>query len=148
RTVLASQATAVAQKMSETDVFFFDRVSRGALELARASAERGAMVVFEPNGIKSGKLFQEALATSHIIKYSKERVGPLRAVDRSEGRKLEIETLGDEGLRYRLADGKGKSSQWKELGPYPVAEFKDAAGAGDWCTAGIIHCLGKHGAAG
>jgi fructokinase len=148
RTLLASQAAAVAQKMPDAKVFFFDRISRGALALARASVARGALVVFEPNGIKDGRLFQEALQVSHIIKYSRERVGPLRVLDKCEGRKLEIETLGDEGLRYRVVEGQKKSLGSKELGPYPISDFKDAAGAGDWCTAGIIHCLGRHGAVG
>jgi fructokinase len=134
--------------MPEHQVFFFDRVSRGALSLARASAQHGALIVFEPNGVKDGRLFREALQVCHIIKYSHERVGPFRMLDKCEGRKLEIETLGDEGLRYRLLEGRGRTARWKELGPYPLSDFKDAAGAGDWCTAGILYSLGQHGAAG
>jgi fructokinase len=147
RAVVADRAAALVQRMPAHQVFFFDRVSRGALSLAHASAQRGALVVFEPNGIKAGRLFQDALQISHIIKYSHERLGPFRLLDKWEGRKLEIETLGDEGLRYRLVEGRRKSVRWKELGPYPITELKDAAGAGDWCTAGIIHALGRQGAA-
>jgi fructokinase len=69
-------------------------------------------------------------------------------LERCEGHKLEIETLGDEGLRYRLLQGRGSAGRWKELRPYPINGFKDAAGAGDWCTAGLLHSLGRHGAAG
>jgi len=148
RAVLATHATVVAENMPLPKVFFFDRVSRGALYLARASAARGALVVFEPNGIKAGALFDEALQVSHIVKYSRERLGPFRALDKCAGLKLQIETLGDDGLRYRLSGASLKSEGWKELAPYPVADFKDAAGAGDWCTAGIIHSLGGRGAAG
>jgi fructokinase len=106
------------------------------------------MVVFEPNGMKSGRLFHEALQISHVIKYSQERIGPLRDLDKCEGRKLEIETLGDEGLRFRLLGVPGKPARWKELGAYPISVLKDAAGAGDWCTAGVVHSLGKMGASG
>jgi len=148
RAVLATHATVVAENVPLPKVFFFDRVSRGALYLARASAARGALVVFEPNGIKTGALFDEALQLSHIVKYSRERMGPFRALDKCASLKLQIETLGDDGLRYRLSGAPLKSEGWKELAPYPIADFKDAAGAGDWCTAGIIHSLGSQGAAG
>jgi fructokinase len=148
RAILAPQATALAQQMPDSKVFFFDRVSRGAIGLARASAMRGALVVFEPNGVKDGRLFQDALQVSHVIKYSRERLGPLRILDKYEGRKLEIETLGDEGLRFRLVERQSKALRWKELGPYPMTDLRDAAGAGDWCTAGIVHSLGRDGAVG
>jgi sugar/nucleoside kinase (ribokinase family) len=147
RTLLSSQTAAISNALSDVNVFFFDRVSRSALSLAHACSLKGALIVFEPNGIKDGQLFRQALQLSDIVKYSHERVGPFRSLDKSVGRKLEIETLGDEGLRYRIVGARPRPSRWKQLPPYAVNDLKDAAGAGDWCTAGIIHQLGKNGVA-
>lgn len=47
-------------RLPAAEVFFFDRVSRGALQLAKASSERGAVVVFEPSGVGDPNLFREA----------------------------------------------------------------------------------------
>jgi len=55
-------------------VFFMDRVSRGALMLAKASSQEGAIVVFEPSKIKDEKNVREALALAHILKYSHEKI--------------------------------------------------------------------------
>lgn len=143
--VLASEAREMMGSMPTPAVFFFDRVSRGALELARASAERGALVVFEPSGIRDERLFHEAVGLSHIVKYSHERLGHLQEASGVQSLFLEIETLGSEGLRYRIRGGVKGSSRWKTMGAYPVSELRDAAGAGDWCTAGILHALGGKG---
>ncbi len=144
--LLASEARRIARSIPTSVVFFFDRVSRGALELARASAERGALVVFEPSGIRDERLFCEAVGLSHIVKYSHERLGHIREVSRYKPPFLEIETLGREGLRYRVRNGVKGATRWREMGAYPVRELRDAAGAGDWCTAGILHALGAEGA--
>src|SRR5262249_10337338 len=47
--VLASAARDIADRLGSPQVFFFDRVSRGALLLAGEAARRGAAVVFEPS---------------------------------------------------------------------------------------------------
>jgi fructokinase len=119
------------------------------------------MVVFEPSSIGEPRLFQEALALAHILKYSHERVGQLREVESAVGSwrhcvgagsaarrdlpLLEIETLSEEGLRYRSKLLSCASHGWERLHAYTVDHVKDAAGAGDWCTAGIIHRLGQKG---
>lgn len=48
---------------------------------------------------------------------------------------LEIETIGQEGLRYRskIFDG-----EWTHRSALGLRKVKDTAGAGDWCTAGIL----------
>jgi fructokinase len=143
--VLASDAHDIAAQIEHPKVFFLDRVSRGALILARASAVQGAIVVFEPSSIGEPRLFREALALAHILKYSHERRRHLRGIEGIVGPLLEIETLGEEGLRYRSTLPFGASNGWERLNAYTVDQVKDAAGSGDWCTAGIIHRLGQKG---
>ena len=128
-------------------VFFFDRVSRGALMLAKAFSERGAVVVFEPAGFGDPKLFEEALSVAHVLKYSNERL-PALAARRKGARQflLEIETLGDAGLRYR--SHLLKSPSWSHLDAVPAPTLVDTSGAGDWCTAGFLAMLATDGIAG
>jgi len=145
KAVLASDARDIAAQIEHPKVFFLDRVSRGAIILAKASAAKGAIVVFEPSGIGEPHLFREALALAHILKYSHERMGQLDEIASTTSSLLEIETLGEEGLRYRSKLPLCQSNGWERLNAYSVDQVKDAAGAGDWCTAGIIHRLGQKG---
>jgi sugar/nucleoside kinase (ribokinase family) len=145
RAVLASAAEEVTSRIKNPMVFFFDRVSRGALILAKACADQGALIVFEPSGAGDPGLFLEALALTHILKYSNERVHNFKELLPQARPLLEIETMGKEGLRYR--SGTGGIKTWSKLEALTIASVKDTAGAGDWCTAGIIHCLGQHGLA-
>jgi sugar/nucleoside kinase (ribokinase family) len=145
KAVLASDAHNIAAQIQNPKVFFLDRISRGSLILAEASAAKGAIVVFEPSGVGEPRLFREALALAHVLKYSHERMGYLSEVESTVGTLLEIETLGEEGLRYRSKLPSCESKDWERLDAYTVDHVKDAAGAGDWCTAGIIHELGQKG---
>jgi fructokinase len=146
RPLLAEEARKIAAAMPAPRVFFFDRLSRGALELAEACAKSGALIVFEPSGLGDEKLFNEAVALAHILKYSNERLGHMRRKWKDATPALEIETMGGEGLRYRRK--KPESSGWLELPPNQVTTLRDTAGAGDWCTAGILHGLGAIGSRG
>jgi fructokinase len=144
--VLATEAREIAKTIPLPNVFFFDRVSRGALELAHASAKRGALVIFEPSGVRDERLFLEAVEVSHILKYSHERFGHLREISGYVPPFLEIETLGGAGLRYRMK-GNRTPSRWREMEAYSVNGLRDTAGAGDWCTAGLLHRLAIRGIA-
>lgn len=147
--VLASTAHEIANGLGSPAVFFFDRLSRGALILARAAAERGAAVVFEPSSLGNPSLFREAWQLAHVVKYSHERLQELPAdVEVLKGPRLQVETLGREGLRYRSRLPACKKRAWQRLEALPADEVKDTAGAGDWCTAGIIGKLLGSGAAG
>lgn len=143
--LLARTAREWANEIPTPAVFLFDRVSRGGLELAGASAERGALVVFEPSGIGDERLFREAVGLSHVLKYSYERLGHIRELSDLQAPLLEVVTLEGEGLRYRHKGRSRKAPPWKETSAFQVRGFRDSAGAGDWCTAGIIHLLGKEG---
>ena len=53
---------------------------------------------------------------------------------------VEIETIGANGLRLRLGGNRG-TGEWNGLRAFSAPVLLDAAGAGDWTTAGIIHSL-------
>jgi fructokinase len=143
--LVVAEAREVAKVAPSPTVFFFDRVSRGALDLARACKEKGALIVFEPSGIRDERQFNEAVALSHVVKYSNQRVGRLREALGDTVPLLEIETVGGDGLRYRRRDVHQGRSHWREMGAYSVPEIRDTAGAGDWCSAGLIHGLLRKG---
>jgi fructokinase len=135
----------ISSKVPEAQVFYFDRVSRSSIELARLNKARGSLVMFEPSGIKDENLFLECLKLAHIVKYSHDRLGHAKELTQKVKIPLEVETLGPEGLRYRLGNSSKKSKTWKLMPAYTVKSLKDTAGAGDWCSAGIIHMIGNDG---
>jgi sugar/nucleoside kinase (ribokinase family) len=122
-------------------VFYFDRVAPSSVHLARHFQAQGAIVIFEPSSIRDPKLFEAALAIADVVKYSNERLGDAEELAVAGGARLQVETLGKEGLRYRY----GKKARWWHVPPFSVASVRDTVGSGDWCTAGFIHLLGKSG---
>ena len=134
-------------EVSQPQVFYFDRLSSGILKLARHYRHQGALIVFEPSGIKDEKLFSMAAHLTHILKYSGERLSDVSRVLGDYSVPLEIQTLGGGGLRYRTRQGKERRTLWKHMPAFQVSDVVDEAGAGDWCTSGIIHSLGRYGAA-
>lgn len=141
--VTASVVEEVLIKLPQPKVFFFDRLSRAATNLAKSYAERGALVVFEPSGLGDPKLFREVLPHVHILKYSNERLNEMSGLHFAHTPLLTIETLGSEGLRYRSKIPSCKTNGWQLLSAFSLKSVTDTAGAGDWCTAGIIHLLGR-----
>lgn len=126
-------------------VFFLDRLSRGILNLAQSFAKEGAIIVFEPSSIENPKLFAEMLKITHILKYSHERIQNLEEKGFSVNVPLEIETIGKDGLKFRSNLKSSFFRNWELLDTYDVNNLKDAAGAGDWCSAGIIYELCRDG---
>lgn len=145
---LVTVAETIAPRLKKTNVFFFDRVSAGALALARAAAEAGALVVFEPCSIGNPILFRQAWEVAHVVKYSHERLSDFPEMTVESSPRLIIETLGDAGLRYRRRSSSNKAGKWVELKALPIYDLKDAAGAGDWCTAGVLSKIAAQGLAG
>ncbi len=129
-------------------VFFFDRLSRGALLLAERTAKGGGIVWFEPSKVDDDALFEEALAIAHVLKYSCERLPDLASAPLpAKGPLLEIETAGAQGLRYR---GKGlrAPARWRLVDAVRATAVVDTAGAGDWFSASLINQMGRKGRAG
>ena len=151
KAVLASDIEAAALAIPHGAVFFFDRVSRSTLLMAKISRKRGAVVVFEPASVGEPALFKEAWELSHIVKYSHERLREMAELGRGptgdSGVLVEIETIGGEGLRYRSRLPQATSG-WVSAGAYSVSDIRDTSGAGDWCTAGLLNTLATKGATG
>ena len=92
----------VKPALVDASVFFLDRLSRATLTLAAEASARGAVVVFEPSGKSTDKLMAEATALAHVVKYADHRLAGIRGVMASGAAVLlEVQTLGDQGLRYR-----------------------------------------------
>lgn len=142
RAVLGSVAEEVAAGLDRNNVFFFDRVSRGVLNVARALRRSGAVIVFEPISVGDPRLFSEAWGLAHIVKYSHERLRDIADVEfaprERNGMLLEIETLGRAGLRYRSRLACAGTRGWVTMEAFSQPAVRDAAGAGDWCTAGFL----------
>ena len=128
----------VKPALVDASVFFLDRLSRATLTLAAEASARGAVVVFEPSGKSTDKLMAEATALAHVVKYADHRLAGIRGVMASGAAVLlEVQTLGDQGLRYRHRLG-GRVSRWMHLKAIRAPRVADTCGAGDWCTAGLI----------
>lgn len=129
---------AVSAKLSGTQVFFLDRVSRASLILAERAAADGAVVLFEPSGKGDEKLFAEAVRLAHVVKYAEQRFASVPGAMTAHAATLvEVQTLGDRGLRYRHRLG-SSVSKWQHLNAVAAPRVLDSCGAGDWCTAGFI----------
>jgi len=138
----------VLGKVSRPNVFFFDRLSRAAVNLAKHYAENGVLVMFEPSGLGDPKLFREVLPHVHILKYANERLNEMSGLHYAQSPLLVIETMGGEGLRYRSDLPYCRTSDWHSLRSFNATTVIDAAGAGDWCSAGVLRMLGANGLVG
>ncbi|MFT4435045.1 PfkB family carbohydrate kinase [Caballeronia sp. 15715] len=130
----------VLRQIERPDVFYFDRVTDGSLSLAESYRRRGALVVFEPSAVATDTAdFQRAIDACHVLKYADERIAELAAFDCSSV-EVVIQTLGAQGLRFRVASEMPAGS-WRTLAAFKVPHIRDTAGAGDWCTAGLLYAL-------
>lgn len=140
----ALAAESIVGSIPTADIFFMDRVSKAALILAKQCANNGALVVYEPSVRSDPELEYEALQLAHIVKYSNERFE--NYIDEfNTNVLLEIRTEGKSGLRFRSNLKNIALNDWKHVSSIQVDDFVDAAGAGDWCTAGLISKVGVGG---
>lgn len=131
------EAPAFVEALEEVPlVYFFDDPAAGHRHLARALRERGSVVYFEPSGgITPQKL--EAASLSDIVKVSAENCPD---ADVYGDVPLLIQTLGGEGVRFRLRGG-----DWMVLPPAACNSVVDTEGAGDWTTAVFLDELFREG---
>jgi fructokinase len=126
--------------MPSASLFYFDRVAPANLEIAIRTRQNGALVVFEPSGIKDPGLFARCLRACHVFKYSNERLSGVRDAATDAEVPVEIETRGSSGLRVTIRQGRDTVHE-EELPAVPAPRLRDAAGSGDWCYAGFVHAL-------
>jgi len=134
---LSKNVDGVLEIIPGANIFFFDRMNRGAIELAKRYRDNGSLVVFEPSSAKEERLFKESVDLSHIVKFSSDRIEDFDERYPVAVGELEIQTLGANGLKFRT---KGQR-EWMQLPSFLIENVVDAAGAGDWCTAGILKML-------
>lgn len=135
--VLSSSVDNMVNDLPEANVFYLDRVNRAGIEMARIHREKGSFIFFEPSGFKDEKQYHECISHAHVVKFSKDRIPDYHELFPVCQRELEIMTMGSEGLAYRLK----YQSTWVHMPSFNIAHLVDAAGSGDWCTAGIICSL-------
>jgi hypothetical protein len=102
------------QQILENEVLFVDRTSPGAVEVATQFHKAGKIVIFEPSTSKIDHLLYKMLAVSNVVKYSHECFPELEETSWPANRKLEVQTLGRGGLRFRYKN-KTSLSSWHHL---------------------------------
>lgn len=140
RALTISQVNEFVAQAPKPKAFYFDRVSPATVRLARWAHDQGALVVFEPSSIGDERLFQKSVEACHVLKFSHDRLGHIHDLAETTGPRIIIETKGEEGLRVRWR------SRWSDFPAFEVTKLRDAAGSGDWCSAGLIHKLAHGGA--
>lgn len=136
--VLNKSVSDLEPKLPLANFYYFDRLNRSSIELAKINKKNGATIFFEPSSIGNDKMFAEALEVTDIIKISNERISDYKDKFQETDVTLEIITLGSDGLDFRY-----KNSEWFHSEPIKIDGLIDSAGAGDWCSAGIIETLSK-----
>jgi len=140
RPFLSKKVSLISDLIPKPQIYYFDRVSRASIDLARIAKEHGALIYFEPSNLKDSKQLTEVLKFVDIIKFSADRISNYRNLYPKRNAILEIETLGKEGVNFRF-----KSNKWHSLNSFNLPNISDSSGAGDWCSAGIIDIITKNG---
>ena len=94
-------------------------------------------MLFEPSSIGDERTFQRAIDTCHVLKYAKDRLGHVPDLAAVKHPRLIIETCGADGLKVRWR------GRWSHFPAFQAPGFVDAAGSGDWCSAGLIHQIAR-----
>ena len=121
------------------DVYFFDTFDAGPRVIAENLRKRGSLIYFEAEKMDKLSTFMNSAKVADIVKFSNENVPDASVCDTFTD-KLCIQTLGSEGLRFKLRDG-----AWIKVPPMPVENVVDWEGCGDTTTAVFINELGKLG---
>jgi sugar/nucleoside kinase (ribokinase family) len=142
--VLAKTIDFFYDKKSKCDFFYLDRISRSSIELAKLYKENGAIIIFEPSSLKidNKALINELIEFVDILKFSSDRIPNYKAFFEQGVIPLEIETLGVNGINYRINKSfEGTDNKWKHISSFNLSSIIDSSGAGDWTSAGIIKGL-------
>jgi fructokinase len=135
--VLSACVDSIFQNQPKSNVFYLDRVNRASIEMAKKSKSQNTLVFLEPPSYKDDKLHNECLSYADVVKFSSDRITNYQQKFPVCLRELEVMTMGSEGLQYRLRH----QEEWTYIEAVTINSLVDAAGAGDWCTAGLIYKL-------
>lgn len=138
--VLSAHVNEIFERKPKSNIFYLDRVSRASIEMARKSKDQNTIVFFEPSSYKDDKNHSECMSNADIVKFANDRIANYDELFPICKRELEIRTMGPDGLVYRTKS----QTRWTHIKAYDINCVVDAAGSGDWCTAGIIFSLFTH----
>lgn len=138
RRLTVGRADELARMLDPPPVFFFDRANHGTIRLAEHFAACGSQIVFEPAFGVDKPLARQAIAVADVVKVSAETTAAGR--DALEGRvgQVQIVTYGSEGAEHREGTG-----PWRRSPAFDSSPIIDAAGAGDWTTAGFLDAASR-----
>jgi fructokinase len=140
KSITKMMANSILRDNINPNVFYFDRLTPGILTLANEYKERGALIIFEPSSIGDKQKFIEAIKIVDILKFSNQRIVNYKELYVDSVIPLEIETLGEKGIKYRC---NFLDKKWHTLTAYKIENIIDSSGAGDWTTSGIIYYIEK-----
>lgn len=130
-----SQIEMASDRLIDAHVLLVDQATHDAVALAKTARAHGVLVLFEASASAPPELLRHLIELTDILKYANDRYSDLGTPYLGHGA-LEIESLGARGLRFRVIPG-----DWQYRGAAPVRDLIDAAGCGDWLTAGILEIL-------
>ena len=138
--ILLRYAPEIISRLPESDVFYFDRISSSIIEMARHHRKQGALIFFEPSSFSGSERFKDAIELAHIVKHCYNK----NITNEFDDAQIEVQTMGNKGLQYRT-NLWNENRKWITMKPFSVSNLVDAAGLGDWCSAGIIHSISSRG---
>jgi len=136
----------ISKVIDKVNVFYTDRISKGISILRDSLANDGAWTFYEPNSSRNTKALIENSLQSNIVKFASNKVplsvsNRLRELAVNGATVLIVRTEGSEGLSVCYKTRGNKMSKWIHQRALPALDIVDTAGAGDWCTAGLIFSL-------
>jgi len=128
------------------DVFYHDRVSDGIREIVKTMHQQNKLVFYEPNTARNPNLLIKDSLNAEIVKFSLKNVS-IKIADEIRTRaiygntKVIIITDGENGLLFSYLTSGNRMSSWQKVDAFRSVKIIDAAGAGDWLSAGFIDRL-------
>lgn len=141
KVLLVKRLQSIMGTLPKPDVFYFDRADPTTLRAAVAFKEQGSMIMFEPPKMRDSRVFKRCLELADIVKYG--HAPDYQTEHLTADVPLGIQTRGAKGLKYRskFLD----NDDWVEAEAISTPKLVDAAGSGDWLTAGLLYALQRTG---
>lgn len=150
RQITHSESQKTFFSKDDADIFFFDRISSGVknyIKLFRQQ-KKDVIIMYEPNSGRNISSIINFTAEVDILKFSSDKISfamaeKIKQQCSDKNLKLMIFTKGKEGMSFCFKQNDGTFSVWYE-GPHKeFVNIKDASGAGDWLSAGLLYYMFK-----